>query len=148
MNSFGDSIRVIEPADGVTQNVPLESELLRRRQSVPKHSRTVHRPTVIDSRINSLKILALTLLREIEALECQSENEIPADINLNDEVRHFEAELIRSALIRTGGRQRRAARLLGMKVTTLNTKIRRYGIVVGDEDSNRMNGSRSEQPVN
>jgi hypothetical protein len=28
----------------------------------------------------------------------------------------------------TGGRQRRAAKLLGMKVTTLHSKIRRYGL--------------------
>ena len=37
-------------------------------------------------------------------------------------------ELIRSALIHTGGRQRPAARLLRTKVTTLNTKIKRYKI--------------------
>ena len=48
--------------------------------------------------------------------------------DLQSEVQHFEAELIRSALIMTGGRQRRAAKLLGMKVTTLHSKIRRYGL--------------------
>jgi transcriptional regulator with GAF, ATPase, and Fis domain len=49
---------------------------------------------------------------------------------LQAEVRRFEAELIRSALIETGGRQRQAARLLGTKVTTLNTKIKRYKIEI------------------
>jgi len=49
-------------------------------------------------------------------------------LDLQAEVHRFEAELIRSALARTQGRQRRAARLLGMKVTTLNAKIRRYKI--------------------
>jgi DNA-binding NtrC family response regulator len=43
-------------------------------------------------------------------------------------VHHFEAALIRNALVKTGGRQRRAARLLGVKVTTLNTKIKRHNI--------------------
>lgn len=47
-------------------------------------------------------------------------------INLRDEVRRFEAELIRRALAHTGGHQRRAARLLGIKTTTLHAKIKRY----------------------
>lgn len=77
-------------------------------------------------RIDCLKLLALTLVREIESLE-NARTDIP-EFDLTKETRRFECELIRSALIKTGGRQRRAARLLGMKVTTLNTKIRRYGI--------------------
>jgi transcriptional regulator with GAF, ATPase, and Fis domain len=84
-------------------------------------------PTVLEARIGSLKILALTLLHAIEALE-DADGDGTAVLDLRLEVHRFEAELIRSALIRTGGRQRLAARLLGMKVTTLNTKIRRYGI--------------------
>jgi DNA-binding NtrC family response regulator len=87
-------------------------------------------PTAIEARISSLKVLSLTLLAEVESLEKQAGGDSPDDLDLHAEVRHFEAELIRSALIRTGGRQRRAARLLGMKVTTLNTKIRRYKIAV------------------
>lgn len=82
-------------------------------------------------RIDCLKLLALTLVREIESIE-----NAPADIpefDLAEETRRFECELIRSAMIKTGGRQRRAARLLGMKVTTLNTKIRRYGIKIEED---------------
>jgi transcriptional regulator with GAF, ATPase, and Fis domain len=82
----------------------------------------------VEARINSLKVLALTLLRELEHLEEQDATSAPVALNLQSEVHHFEAEMIRSALIRTGGRQRRAARLLGMKTTTLNTKIKRYQI--------------------
>ena len=82
----------------------------------------------VEARINSLKVLALTLLREVEYLEEQNANSDPGALNLQSEVHRFEAEMIRSALIRTGGRQRRAARLLGMKTTTLNSKIRRYHI--------------------
>jgi DNA-binding NtrC family response regulator len=43
-------------------------------------------------------------------------------------VRRFETDLIRWALMRTGGHQRRAARILNLKVTTLNAKIKRYRI--------------------
>ncbi|HLO00098.1 MAG TPA: helix-turn-helix domain-containing protein [Pyrinomonadaceae bacterium] len=53
------------------------------------------------------------------------------DLNLQREVHRFEAELIRMALVETGGRQRRAARLLGMKATTLSTKIKRHRIPIG-----------------
>ena len=46
----------------------------------------------------------------------------------SDEVRQFEVSLIRTALGRTGS-QTRAAKLLGLKPTTLNAKIKRYGIM-------------------
>ncbi len=49
-------------------------------------------------------------------------------VNFYDEVRRFEIDLIRRALEQTGGRQSRAARLLGMNATTLNSKIKTYNI--------------------
>jgi transcriptional regulator with GAF, ATPase, and Fis domain len=72
--------------------------------------------------------LSNSLVREIEALRKGKTAVIPDKINLIEEVQRFEKELIRCALVRTGGRQRRAARLLNVKVTTLNAKIRRYGL--------------------
>lgn len=92
-------------------------------RSSTKDGKEIHN---VEARINSLKILALTLLREVERLEEQGA--ASSHLNLQAEVHSFEAEMIRSALIRTGGRQRRAARLLGMKTTTLNSKIKRYHI--------------------
>jgi DNA-binding NtrC family response regulator len=88
---------------------------------------------LFDSRVSYLKILALSLLREIASAEKLDEDQRNGSIDLQAEVRRFEAELIRSALIQTGGRQRRAARLLRTKVTTLNTKIKRYKIRISDE---------------
>jgi len=84
---------------------------------------------VTTSRISYLKILASSLLREISSAE-NGTVQGSDTIDLQAEVRRFEAELIRSALIETGGRQRQAARLLGTKVTTLNTKIKRYKIEI------------------
>jgi DNA-binding NtrC family response regulator len=49
-------------------------------------------------------------------------------IDFYDEVRCFEVDLIRRALEQTGGHQSRAARLLGMNATTLNSKIKTYNI--------------------
>ncbi|MFN0121649.1 MAG: sigma-54-dependent transcriptional regulator [Blastocatellia bacterium] len=45
-----------------------------------------------------------------------------------EEVSKFEVELIRRALEMTGGHQSKAARLLGMNNTTLNSKIKSYNI--------------------
>lgn len=85
-------------------------------------------PTAEEARIASLKVLALTLLRQVELLEKQIAVDNVTELNLQKEVHGFEAAIIRSALAKTGGRQRRAARLLGVKVTTLNTKIKRHKI--------------------
>jgi DNA-binding NtrC family response regulator len=49
-------------------------------------------------------------------------------VDFYDEVRRFEVDLIRRALEQTGGHQSRAARLLGMNATTLNSKIKTYNI--------------------
>lgn len=84
--------------------------------------------TIEEVRVASLKVLALTLLHQIESLEEQLASGATPELNLHNEVHHFEAALIRNALVKTGGRQRRAARLLGVKVTTLNTKIKRHKI--------------------
>jgi DNA-binding NtrC family response regulator len=54
--------------------------------------------------------------------------DIGRGINFYDEVRRFEIDLIRRALEQTSGHQSRAARLLGMNATTLNSKIKTYNI--------------------
>ena len=54
--------------------------------------------------------------------------ELGRGINFYDQVRRFEIDLIRRALEQTGGHQSRAARLLGMNATTLNSKIKTYNI--------------------
>ncbi len=81
--------------------------------------------------VQSLRELTLGILKQLEILEeaCLAGG-VRRQINLDEEVRRFETGIIRHTLIRTGGHQRRAARLLGLKVTTLNTKIKRYQIEV------------------
>ena len=112
--------RQVEVAESPAEGQTDVSALLR----LPK-ANLVHL-TIADARITSLKVLALMLLTELDSLETHLNQE--GTLNLQAEVQRFEAALIRAALIKTGGKQRRAARLLGSKVTTLNTKIRRYGI--------------------
>jgi DNA-binding NtrC family response regulator len=82
--------------------------------------------------LNSLREAALTLLREVESLASrQPQND--HKLGLQEQVQRYETELIREALQRTHGNQRRAARLLGVKVTTLNCKIKRLGIQLAHE---------------
>ena len=87
-----------------------------------------HNEVVVDHRLNTLKEVAVTLLREIEALRVVEPVKVNRSLRLYDEVKQFETELILSALSRTRGNQTRAAQLLGVKVTTLNSKIKRYKI--------------------
>jgi len=47
-----------------------------------------------------------------------------------DEVQRFEIELINSALSRCHGNQTQAAQILGVKLTTLNSKIKRFKIAL------------------
>src|SRR6201990_709590 len=54
--------------------------------------------------------------------------DVSRGVNFYDAVRRFEIDLIRRALKQTGGHQSRAARLLGMNATTLNSKIKTYNI--------------------
>src|SRR5438105_14020606 len=82
----------------------------------------------LDNRLNTLREVALTLLREVELLRV-SQPATKRSVKLHDEVQRFEIDLIRSALSRTAGNQTRAAELLGVKITTLNTKIKRYKIL-------------------
>jgi transcriptional regulator with PAS, ATPase and Fis domain len=83
----------------------------------------------LTNRLDTLREVALTLLREVESLRVSQQPTPNRDVKLYDEVQRFESELIRSALVRTGGNQSRAAELLGVKLTTLNTKIKRYKIM-------------------
>jgi DNA-binding NtrC family response regulator len=82
--------------------------------------------------LDSLREVALMLLREVESLANRQEPQNGQPLGLQEEVQRYESELIRHALLRTGGNQRRAAKLLGVKVTTLNCRIKRLGIQTTD----------------
>ena len=82
----------------------------------------------VDVRLNTLRETVLQLLDEVESLAISRPVDIKRGARFSDEVRQFEVSLIRTALGRTSGSQTRAARLLGLKPTTLNAKIKRYGI--------------------
>ena len=92
-------------------------------------SAVIHLPdAAFDNRIEALREMALLFLSELESLRSTRPSRSEGPGKLYDEVQRFEIDLIRSALERTGGNQVRAARLLGVKPTTLNAKLKRYKI--------------------
>jgi DNA-binding protein Fis len=62
---------------------------------------------------------------ELLATDSANEN------NLYEKVKQFEVTLIVEALIKCRGKQRTAAKLLGINTSTLNSKIKRYNIAAG-----------------
>ena len=77
---------------------------------------------------------ALSLSQAIEALGSLNffselrPPDVSRGVDFYREVRRFECALISEALRLTGGSQTRASALLGLKPTTLNCIIKRYGI--------------------
>jgi DNA-binding NtrC family response regulator len=82
----------------------------------------------MDDKISVLRETVLQLLQEVESLTIAAPSGLKSGARLDEEVRQFEMSLIRTALGRTAGSQTRAAKLLGLKLTTLNAKIKRYHI--------------------
>jgi DNA-binding NtrC family response regulator len=80
-----------------------------------------------DIRFAAVCNLAAGLARELEHLRPEA-NKPPLPISLRNEVQKFESDLIRAALISTGGNQREAAEILGVKLSTLNMKVKRLKI--------------------
>ncbi|HEY0546810.1 MAG TPA: PAS domain-containing protein [Pyrinomonadaceae bacterium] len=92
------------------------------------------REEIVNDKVKTLKDVASALTMAAEVLEEAGTNGLMLNQNIEDgidfdeEVERFEISLIQRALKRTHGNQKRAARLLKMKHTTLHTKIKRYGI--------------------
>ncbi|PYS36494.1 MAG: hypothetical protein DMF75_00830 [Acidobacteria bacterium] len=107
--------------------------------SIGVHAGTLLHEVTLDSRLDALKEVALTLLHELESLRSLRPPRSSEQPRLPEAVRRFETHLILAALQKTRGNQLRAARLLGVKHTTLNAKIKRYGISI--------NGYRSENEL-
>lgn len=92
----------------------------------------------VRNRVGRVMDLTKALLREVETIERdQAFNEdasrlqtllLSDGIDLFQEVKRFEINLIKLALSQTCGHQAHAARLLSINPTTLNSKIKAYGI--------------------
>jgi DNA-binding NtrC family response regulator len=83
-------------------------------------------PRLLSTKARYLKELTLAFLAAVETLGTDRHLDIDHGLSLREEVRRFEVDLIKYALQRTGGNQTRAAALLGVKATTLNSKVKLY----------------------
>lgn len=91
-----------------------------------------------NGRVRRLVDLASSLMREAQVLardktfadeSAKLQNiDVSKGIDFYGEVERFETALIKLALDQTAGNQARAAQLLGLRATTLNSKIKLYGI--------------------
>ncbi|HMF57968.1 MAG TPA: helix-turn-helix domain-containing protein [Pyrinomonadaceae bacterium] len=79
-------------------------------------------------KVHSLRQMTVQLLRELHSLGEVKDLDVGGGIDFYNEVRRFEIDMIERALAHTNGHQRRAAKLLNLKVTTLNSKIKQYEI--------------------
>ena len=79
-------------------------------------------------RISALKKLTLELVREVQSIGEVKVLDMDSGLDFYNEVTTFEIDLITRALVLTGGHQARAAKLLNLKGTTLNSKIKSYNI--------------------
>ena len=79
-------------------------------------------------KLKLLKQLSCQLLREVQTIGEVQTMDVESGLDFYDEVTRFEIDLITRALLHCGGHQSRAARLLNLKVTTLNSKIKHYNI--------------------
>lgn len=78
--------------------------------------------------IKNLRELTLRLLREVQSIGEVHTVNLESGLDFYSEVSRFEVDLIKRALLQTAGHQGRAAKLLNLKVTTLNSKIKHYNL--------------------
>jgi len=96
-----------------------------------------HNASELELHVKQLTLLAKALASEVDTLQAELGNERNGDkqldfddqgIDFYKEIERYEIELIKSALNHCNGNQTKAARLLRMKSTTLNAKMKHYGL--------------------
>jgi len=102
-----------------------------RRYKVPR-TRQRSSETPLSGRIRLLRVIAASLSQAVDELEDFRTTPLTEQFDFYDEVRRFEISLIRKALRTTSGCQLKAARLLRLKPTTLNSKIKTYRIYTSE----------------
>ena len=105
-----------------------ESEELESVISPALNSPETEETTPSQTSVNTLRELVLRLLCEVQNINEVNTLSIENGFDFYDEVSRFEIDLIKRALLQTGGHQVHAAKLLNLKVTTLNSKIKHYNI--------------------
>ena len=99
-------------------------------ETIPDEHTTVERSvsaqTTLHDGIDSLNRLVAQLSAAVETLEEPTVPSIENGLDFYAEVRKFEMSLIQRALKYTAGAQNKAAAILKLKRSTLNSKIKTY----------------------
>ena len=105
---------------------------LRVKEQISSNG-SYHKPRnrAFRAKVAALVRQTTALSLEIQALQFIELPELNDEIDFYEEVRRFEVALIERALWRSSGSQTEAARLLQLKLTTLNSKLKTYDIQVG-----------------
>ncbi len=114
-----------------TREVISQSMTSLRRYKVPRTRQRSHE-TALSGKIRLLRVVAASLSQAVDELEDFRLAPLTDQFDFYDEVRRFEISLIRKALRTTSGCQLAAARLLRLKPTTLNSKIKTYRIYTSE----------------
>jgi two-component system response regulator PilR (NtrC family) len=72
--------------------------------------------------------ISIDLIPDFIALGDFDTNNLPEGDSFYKKVKRYKLDLIRSALKESNGIQKKAARILGVKPTTLNEMLKRYGV--------------------
>ncbi len=120
---------ILKESDNLRPSVT-QTQMVRLKLADPRDRDRIQR--VVDL-ADALLAEAETLARD-KAFTDEANKLRPLDIvsgiDFYDEVQRFETHLIKMALGETGGNQAKAARLLGIKATTLNSKIKLFNIQI------------------
>ncbi len=124
------SEQTVEPAGGYLNSrseelVPAAPQL--KIAELPPRNRLQRRLEIADTLLHETSTLARDKAFTDQSNLLRSLN-LSEGIDFYNEVERFETGLIRLALDQTSGHQARAAKLLNIKPTTLNSKIKLYGI--------------------
>lgn len=103
-----------------------DSDGMEELKAAPQNGNEDSATTITN--LTTLRELTLRLLREVQCISEVRPSNFENGLDFYDEVSRFEIDLIKRALLLTAGHQGRAARLLNLRATTLNSKIKHYGI--------------------
>ena len=82
----------------------------------------------LKEKLEILQTVADSVLDEIKSLKLLTNFEVENEIDFYEKVGKYEAYLIENALEKSKGNQAKAARLLNLKPSTLNMKMKTLGM--------------------
>lgn len=101
---------------------------MQRMKSNSKPYQANKQVNLLSKKIDYWRETTAELLNEVKSIAYSTPVRVEEGIDFDEEVKSFEIKLIEQALDRVGGNQKLAAKLLNLKHTTLNAKIKRYEI--------------------